>query len=78
VTNACAVRAKTEAVMGVTAIIFGPFIVALAFVAPICAVVTALGITAATASATSIQFWFRVQAKRSHCGAAKTRRLLSR
>jgi ABC-2 type transport system permease protein len=65
VTNACAVRAKTEAVMGVIAIIFGPFIVVLAFVAPISAVITTLGVTAAAASATSIQFWFRVQAKRS-------------
>jgi ABC-2 type transport system permease protein len=65
VTNSCAVRAKTEAVMGVIAIIFGPFIVALAFVAPISAVITALGVTAAVVSATSIQFWFRGQAKRS-------------
>jgi ABC-2 type transport system permease protein len=65
VTNACAVRAKIEAVMGVIAVIFGPFIVALMFVAPISAVITALGVTAAAASATSIQFWFRGQAKRS-------------
>jgi ABC-2 type transport system permease protein len=65
VTNTCAVRAKIEAVMAVLAIIFGPFIVALAFVAPISAVITALGVTAAVVSATSIQFWFRGQAKRS-------------
>ena len=66
VTNACALRAKTEAVMGAIAIVFGPFVVALAVVAPISALVTALGVTTAAASATSIQFWFRVQAKRSH------------
>jgi ABC-2 type transport system permease protein len=66
VTTTCAVRAKTEAVMGVIAIIFGPFVVALLAVAPISALITVLGVAAAAASATSIQFWFRVQAKRSH------------
>ena len=65
VTNACAVRAKTEAVMGVIAIIFGPFIVVLAFVAPNSALITALGVAAAAVSANSIQFWYRAQAKRS-------------
>jgi ABC-2 type transport system permease protein len=65
VTNACVVRAKIEAVTGVIAIIFGPFIVALAFVAPSSAVITALGVAAAAASAALIQFWFRAQAKRS-------------
>jgi ABC-2 type transport system permease protein len=65
VTNACAVRAKTEAVLGVIAVIFCPFIVALAFVDPISALITALGVGAAAASATSIQLWFRTQAKRS-------------
>ena len=66
VTNARVLRAKTEAVMGAIAIVFGPFVVALAVVAPISALVAALGITTAAASATSIQFWFRAQAKRSH------------
>ena len=33
--------------------------------APGSALITALGVVAAAASATSIQFWFRVQAKRS-------------
>jgi ABC-2 type transport system permease protein len=66
VTNACVLRAKTEALTGVLAIVFGPFVVALAVVAPISALVTAAGVATATASATSIQFWFRVQAKRSH------------
>jgi ABC-2 type transport system permease protein len=66
VTNVCVLRAKTEAVMGAIAIVFGPFVVALAVVVPISALVTALGVATAAASATSIQFWFRVQAKRSH------------
>jgi len=66
VTPTCAVRAKTEAVMAVIAIIFGPFVIALTVVAPISALITVLGVTAAAASATSIQFWFRAQAKRSH------------
>ena len=42
------------------------FIVVIAVVAPISALVTALGVATASASATSIQVWFRVQAKRSH------------
>jgi ABC-2 type transport system permease protein len=66
VTNARLLRAKTEAVMAVIAIVFGPFIVVLAVVAPLSALVTALGVATAAASATSIQVWFRVQAKRSH------------
>jgi ABC-2 type transport system permease protein len=66
VTNACVLRAKTGAVMGAIAVVFGPFVVALAVVAPISALVTALGATTAAASATSIQFWFRAQAKRSY------------
>jgi ABC-2 type transport system permease protein len=66
VTNACVLRAKTAAVMGAIAIVFGPFVVALAVVAPISALVTAVGVATAAASATFFQFWFRVQAKRSH------------
>jgi ABC-2 type transport system permease protein len=65
VTTACAVRAKIEAVMGVIAVIFGPFVVALLFIAPISALIAGLGVAGAAASATSIQFWFRAQAKRS-------------
>jgi ABC-2 type transport system permease protein len=65
VTDACVLRAKTGAVMGAITIVFGPFVIALAFVAPISALVTALGVATASASATSIQLWFRVQAKRS-------------
>jgi ABC-2 type transport system permease protein len=59
-------RAKIEAVMGGIALVFAPFVIALAFAAPFGALVSAIGILAATASATAIQLWFRSQAKRSH------------
>jgi ABC-2 type transport system permease protein len=60
------VRAKIEAVMGATAIVFAPFVMALALAAPFSAVVAGIGIAAAAAGATTIQLWFRAQAKRSH------------
>ena len=66
VTTARVLRAKTDAVMGAIAIVFDPLIVGLAVVAPISALVTALAVAIAAASATLIQFWFSVQAKRSH------------
>jgi ABC-2 type transport system permease protein len=66
VTTAHVVRARTEAVVGVTAVVFGPFAVALTFVAPNSALIAVLGVIAAAASAAAIQFWFRAQAKRSH------------
>jgi len=59
------VRAKIEAVLGVVAIIFAPLVVALAIVSPWHALVTTAGIVIAAAAATSIQLWFRTQAKRS-------------
>jgi len=59
-------RAKVEAVMGAVVIVFVPFLIALALAAPITALVAALGIVAAGAAATTIQLWFRAQAKRSH------------
>jgi ABC-2 type transport system permease protein len=60
------VRAKVEAVMGAIAIVFLPFVTALALLSPFHAIVSAIGIVAAAAAATAIQLWFRVQAKRSH------------
>ena len=60
------IRAKVEAVLGCIAVVFAPFIVALAFLSPYGAVVAALGILAATASATGVQFWFRKQATRRY------------
>lgn len=60
-----ALRAKTGAVMTAIAIVFGPFIVALTVAAPFAALVACVGIAIATASAASIQIWFRKQARRS-------------
>jgi ABC-2 type transport system permease protein len=59
-------RAKIEAVLGAIALVFAPFVLVLSFPAPFGAFVSAVGIVAATASATAIQLWFRGQAKRSH------------
>jgi ABC-2 type transport system permease protein len=58
-------RAKVEAVMGSILTVFAPFILALALVSPFYALVTAIGIAIAAASATEIQLCFRAQAKRS-------------
>jgi ABC-2 type transport system permease protein len=59
-------RAKIEAVMSVNALVFAPFLLPLALVAPTFALAAALGIVLAAGSATAIQLWFRIQAKRSH------------
>ncbi len=60
------VRAKIEAVMGCIAIIFLPFIAAIAVPSPFHAVVCAVGVIVASVSAMQIQLWFRAQAKRTH------------
>ncbi|MGO8919610.1 MAG: hypothetical protein ACLQJR_27225 [Stellaceae bacterium] len=59
-------RAKTEAVMSGVALVFLPFIAAIALVSPRDALVTSLGIAAAAIAAAAIQLWFRSQARRSH------------
>ena len=59
------VRAKIEAVMGCIALVFSPFVLPLALVDFSAALVAALGIAAAAASATAIQLCFRAHAKRS-------------
>ena len=59
------VRAKVEAVMGGIAIVFLPFVAALALLSLFHAVVAAVGVVVASASATQIQLWFRTQAKRT-------------
>jgi ABC-2 type transport system permease protein len=46
-------------------VLFAPLIMALLFASPLQAAVTAIGVTVAAASATAIQLWFRVQARRS-------------
>jgi ABC-2 type transport system permease protein len=59
------IRAKIEVVLISIGTVSAPLIVPLAIVAPLQAVVTTIGIAVGAASATAIQFWFRVQAKRS-------------
>jgi len=59
------VRAKIEAVLGIIAIIFTPLVAVLAIASPWHALVTSAGIVIAAAASTSIQLWFRTQAKRS-------------
>jgi ABC-2 type transport system permease protein len=59
------IRAKVEVVLITIGVIFAPLIAALAFASLTQAIVTALGVIAATVSAGAIQLWFRVQAKRS-------------
>jgi ABC-2 type transport system permease protein len=58
-------RAKVEAVLGVIAVVFSPLLAVLAFASLWHALVAACGIIIATTAATSIQLWFRSQAKRS-------------
>jgi ABC-2 type transport system permease protein len=58
-------RAKIEVVLIVIGAIFAPLVAALAFASPLQAAVTASGVTIGAASATAIQLWFRVQARRS-------------
>ena len=59
------VWAKIEAVMGAVAFVFAPLVAALAFASPWAALVAALGVAIAAASATLVQLCFRVQAQRS-------------
>jgi ABC-2 type transport system permease protein len=59
------VVAKIEAVMGTIALVFAPLVLALAFASAEGAVICAVGILIAAASATLIQLCFRVQARRS-------------
>jgi len=63
--QASIIGAKIEAVLGVVAAVFAPLVAALAVAAPWQALVTAAGILVAAAAATSIQLWFRSQARRS-------------
>ena len=58
--------AKVEAVLGGIALIFAPFVAALAFASAEAAVIVAAGVALAAGTATVIQLWFRQQAKRSH------------
>jgi ABC-2 type transport system permease protein len=59
------IRAKIEVVLMSISAIFAPLIAALAFASAPQAAITAGGVIVATISATAIQLWFRVQARRS-------------
>ncbi|MBI5261419.1 MAG: permease [Bradyrhizobium sp.] len=59
------IRAKIEVVLIAIAVIFMPMVAVLALASPWQAAVTTGGVAIAAASATAIQLWFRVQAKRS-------------
>lgn len=59
------IRAKIEVVLIAIAAIFGPLVAALAFASPSQAAISAGAIIVSAASATAIQLWFRVQARRS-------------
>jgi ABC-2 type transport system permease protein len=58
-------RAKIEVVLIIIGVVFAPLILALLLASPEIAVVTALAAMVAAASATAIQLWFRVRARRS-------------
>jgi ABC-2 type transport system permease protein len=58
-------RAKIEVVLIAIGMMFAPLVGALAFASLLQAAVTALGVAIATITATAIQLWFRVQARRS-------------
>ncbi|OAF12716.1 hypothetical protein [Bradyrhizobium neotropicale] len=59
------IRAKIEVVLIAIAVIFTPLVAALAFASLFQAAITAGAIIVGAASATAIQLWFRVQARRS-------------
>ncbi len=59
------IRAKIEVVLIAIGAIFAPLVAALLFASPLQAAITAVGVVVASTSATAIQLWFRVQARRS-------------
>jgi ABC-2 type transport system permease protein len=67
-----AIRAKIEVVLLSISVLFAPLVLALLFASPLQAAVTAVGVAIAAASATAIQLWFRVQARRSQIRRRQT------
>lgn len=65
VTARAVLVAKIESVLGAVGVVAGPLIAAMALVSLPMAAVTTAGVVLAAGSATTIQLWFRVQAKRS-------------
>lgn len=68
-------RAKIEAVLGGTLMVFSPFLLALLATAPSAGAIAAAGILAAGAAAAAIQYWYRLQA---HRGRIRRRQTASR
>jgi ABC-2 type transport system permease protein len=60
------IRAKMEAVIGSVALVFAPFVAAMALASPHDALMATVGVVISAASATLIQLWFRTQARRKH------------
>ncbi len=60
------VQAKIEAVLGAIMLAFSPLVLALTLVSTWTAATAAIGVLTAAAAATTIQLWFRAQARRSH------------
>lgn len=58
-------RAKIEAVLQCVTVIFGPFTITLALIAPTQALIAIVGVICASVSSAAIQLWFRSQAARS-------------
>ena len=59
------IRAKIEVVLIAIGVTFAPLLIALVFASLLQAAITTLGVAIASISATAIQLWFRVQARRS-------------
>jgi ABC-2 type transport system permease protein len=66
VSRAAVLGAKIEAVMAAIAVVFAPFILALLYLHPLYAAITAGGVLVAALSSIRVQLWFRAQARRSH------------
>lgn len=64
-TPSSVIRAKIEVVLIAIVVIFCPLVTALAFASPFQAAISAAAIMVSATSATAIQLWFRVQARRS-------------
>jgi len=65
-------RAKVEAVLGGTILVFSPFLVVLTILSPRGGLVAALGVLVACSAATAIQYWYRAQAHRSRIRRRQT------
>ncbi len=66
------IRAKFEATVGGTLMVFGPFLAGVAVAAPGAGIVATAGIAIAAAGATAIQYWYRLQATRGRIRRRQT------